>query len=110
MAYVLKSDQSNVFTGLGTSTFTVMTAGPHFVAAQCTDVPPTGLTFTVQFNGTPIATATSPNSISQTLGINASTNCTVGDVISFIVSSSTTNDTLFNTVKSIIKISRMPNQ
>jgi len=105
MSLGLKSSESNVAIGLGTFTYTVQTAGLHGAVAVSSVLPPSGLSIVIQQNGTTVASSLSPSASSQIVSAYIyPINCAVGDVISFILSSSNSNDTMLNTAKTIIRV------
>jgi hypothetical protein len=102
MAYGLKEHESNIFAGLGTCTYTVKTAGAYFVSSQTTTVPPSGLVTVINLNGSPQATSISTDPSEKTVGVSAVVGCQPGDVITVVLTSSTYNDQLLNTLKTTI--------
>jgi len=105
MSQNIKANRSMPVVGLGTFTHTVLNAGIFYCSAQATDVPPSGLSIVINLNGSPVASTPSLNSNAQTIGVDAHMNCASSDVITVVISSSTSNDvSLLNAVKTMIRL------
>lgn len=104
MANTLFINKPYVNVGLDTMTHTVLNSTIYSVQVQLTEVPPSGLSVVVNQNGSPVFTAPalSPTQIAQQFKI--AINCTAGDVITVVLSSSSAIDQQLNTVKSTISI------
>ena len=92
--------------GLQTATFTVPTggAGIYFVNMQVTEIPPSGLSIVVNKNGSPVFTAPTIGQTQSALQFRYSQLYADADVITVVMSSSTANDLLLNSVKSNVSI------
>jgi hypothetical protein len=90
--------------GLTTETFTIPSTGLYNVAAQITEIPPSGLSVVVNQNGSPIYTAPviTPTQIAQQFKFGFA--ATAADVITVVLSSSNANDSLLNSVKMNVSI------
>jgi len=106
MAFVLNEQQSNIYAGLGTCSFTVAIAGAYFISSQSTVVPPSGLSVVINLNGSPVATSASTDPSERTVGVSGWAQCAISDVITVVFTSSTFNDQLLNTIKSTIVLVR----
>jgi len=92
--------------GLVTDTYTVPTggAGLYNVAAQVTEIPPSGLSVVVNKNGSPVYTAPAVTPTQSALQFKTSQLLADADVITVVLSSSTANDLLLNSVKTNVAI------
>jgi hypothetical protein len=111
MSQNIKRNRAMPVCGLGTFTHTISatSAGTFYCSAQATDVPPSGLSIVINQNGSPVATSPSPlNSDAQTVGVDTHMTCAASDVITVVISSSTPNDALLNTVKTMIRLDGGP--
>jgi hypothetical protein len=104
MSQNIKANSTQSVAGLGTFTFNVLIAGPYYLRAQCTDVPPSGLSIVLNHNGSPIASSPSLNTDVQSIEIDAHAYCAISDTLTVVISSSATNDQLLNTVKTNIRL------
>jgi hypothetical protein len=122
MANSLQLNTSTVFAGLGTSTFTVVTAGlytvrfkstlPYIAAGTSNNSTVTAggsaLQVVVNQNGSPVLTvggsATNPTPTQPSLGSSVVINCAAADVITVVLSSANAVDALPNSVKTIINL------
>lgn len=95
--------------GLNTYTYTIVNAGMHIAHIVVSHHAPSNLTCAITQAGsvnTTLTTATvqpvtNPNNTAQSsLILQATANCQPGDVISFVLTSSSANDKQLNTVKS----------
>lgn len=102
MANILFLNTPRVDVGLQTATYTVPTGGTgrYNVAAQVTEIPPSGLSIVVNNNGSPIYTAPTVTPTQSALQFKKSFNLTAADVLTVVFSSVETNDLLLNSVKS----------
>lgn len=122
MANSLQLNTSTVFAGLGTSTFTVITAGLYTVQFKAT-LPylaagsPGNSTVTsggsalqvvINQNGSPVLTAggasTNPTPTQPSLGGSVVISAAASDVITVVLSSANAVDALPNAVKTIINL------
>lgn len=106
MPNTLKDTQSTIIVGLGTWTYTVTTAGLHFVDATATENPPSSLSIVINLNGSPIATSPTPSAPQQAVEAQALFPCAASDVITVVLSSSAAIDNQLNTVKTLINLRR----
>ncbi len=108
MANSLQVNQSGSIAGLGTFSFTVVTAGPYTIACNSTVPPSSGLQIVLNQNSTPLVTvggvSTDPTPTQQSIGTSARVNALVGDVISAVLSSANAVDNFPNSVKSVINL------
>ncbi len=108
MSNILQVNQSEPFVGLGTSTFTVVTAG--YYAVECKSFIPlnSALQIVVNQNGSPVltagGTAASPSPTQQFIAARCSFLCAATDVITVVLTSANAVDALANGVKSIINL------
>jgi hypothetical protein len=114
----LQFNTSTVFAGLGTSTFTVTTTGLYTVAftssipyqaagGQGDSTTVSGgssLQVVVNQNGSAKLTVGSPSPYQASMGGSVHLQCTAGDVITVVMSSSAAADNALNAVKSIINL------
>jgi hypothetical protein len=96
--------QSKVISNLDTYTHTALTAGPYNVSCSMTMRRPSALSIVIKQNGTTIASSSPPADQQTILSLQAVLVCSVNDVISIIVSSSSDVDQRINTIKGIIDI------
>lgn len=122
MTNSLQVNNSTVFAGLGTSSFTVVTAGLYTCAFTSTipyqaagssnnsSVTTGGSSLQVVINqdvgGGPVAKLTvgSPSPTQPIMGGSVRLVCAAGDVITVVMSSAATADNALNAVKSIINL------
>ena len=122
MANSLQLNTASVFAGLGTTTFTVVTAGLYTV--NCESFLPyrasgspgdstvtaggSGLQIVINQNGSPVVTvggsSTNPTPTQPILSASARLNCAATDVITVVLSSANAVDAVPNSVKSIINL------
>ena len=106
MSNILFLNVPRVDVGLVTDTYTVPTggAGLYNVAAQVTEIPPSGLSVVVNKNGSPVYTAPAVTPTQSALQFKTSQLLADADVITVVLSSSTANDLLLNSVKTNVAI------
>ena len=122
MANSLQLNTSSPFAGLGTGTYTVVTAGNYRVTCKSTlpyeqgtsnnsSVTPStssALQIVINQNGSPIVTvggaANNPTPTQPSLVASAELQCAAADVITVVLSSANAIDAVPNTVKSIINL------
>jgi hypothetical protein len=99
MSNTLILNQPFVLVGLPTYTFTIPATKAYSVHVELTEVPVSGLSVVVNQNASPIFTAPTitPTQIAQQFKFGFL--ATLNDTITVVVSSSTANDLLLNTVK-----------
>jgi len=118
MANGLSLNQSTVFGGLGTSTFTVVTGGlytcefkafvPYKTSGTSGDsaslVGGSSVVVTVNLNGSPVLTTVAPSPTQPIVGGSVHMQCVANDVITVVLSSAAAADNALNAVKSIINL------
>lgn len=111
MAYALNmASQQTIASGLGTWSYTILTQGPHSVSVFSQVPAPSGLIITINQNGSPIAPTPAPFQPSQSeANVMVPLDCSVGDVITIVLSSSISNDPSVPFIKSIINFHRGTN-
>jgi len=97
---------SKVISNLDTYNYTVGEAGLHYVNLAINELPPSGITITIQLNGTPVVVSPAPAAQQQVVQLATTMNNTAGDVISIIVASSTPSDQGPQSFKGILTIKR----
>jgi hypothetical protein len=107
MASTLHQHQTSVFSGLGTSTFTIPAAGLYNMSAQAIQVPAVGMIITINQNGSPIATSSAFTGAQEILNAFAQVVCALNDVITIVVSSSSPTDISLIQVKNTHSINRV---
>lgn len=95
---------SNAVEGLGTNTFTIAVAGPHSISCQSFLTAPTGLSIVINKNGSALITSSVVNVNSQFLSVGTAAQFAIGDIITVVLSSSVAQDSIPNSIKSIIDI------
>lgn len=122
MANSLQLNNSNVFAGLGTATFTVVTAGlytvafkstlPYLAAGSLGDSTVTAggsaLQVVVNLNGSAKLTvggsATNPTPTQASMGSSVVISCAASDIITVVLTSANAVDAVPNAVKTIINL------
>lgn len=102
MALDLKASRSNVTVGLNTFNHTAASTGMYTVQVQCLENPPSSISILIKQNGSTKATSSAPRAAQAPIDIQTVLNCTQGDVISVVISSSADIDNQLNTVKANI--------
>jgi hypothetical protein len=101
------------YVGLNTYTYTIKEAGLHNAKIQVDHHQASNLTVSITQTGSVSSTLASgtvqPKGITVTAGqssiiLYGLANCSIGDVISFVLTSSAANDNQLNTVKSTFKV------
>lgn len=98
---------SNAVEGLGTNTYVVGVAAPHSIECKSFLTAPTGLSIVINKNGSALITSSVVNANAQLLSVETAAQFAVGDIITVVLSSSVAQDSIPNSVKSIIDISRI---
>jgi len=107
MSIGLKDFQSNIFTGLGTWTYTASVAGLYDIAAVASVLPPSGLSIVINQNGSPVATSLTPSAAQLSVSAQVmNLNVAASDVITVVLTSSTQSDTLPNALKTLITLNQ----
>ncbi len=118
MANGLQVNQSTVVGGLGTQTYTVVTAGfytcevksfiPYKASGQPGDSSVTtgasSLQIVVNLNGSPVLTIANPSPTQPLMGGSVRMQCVVSDVITVVLTSAAAVDNLPNAIKSIVNL------
>lgn len=105
----MKDGQPSAISGLGTDTFKVIAAGMYYLSAQTTVNIPSGLVITLSQSGSVSASITTPTTSAQqeSLAINKTFNCQIGDLLSVVTSSSAPLDQPPNLIKTIVNLRQM---
>jgi hypothetical protein len=105
MSIGISEFQSSTLTGLGTYTYTIQTAGLYNISATSLVIPPSSVSIVIKQNGSTIATSNTPSAVQQAINVGLlDHSCAANDVISFVVNSSATSDSLPNTTKTLMNI------
>lgn len=112
MANIIKVSTSNVICGTGTYTHTAAGTQMYTVVVRCTEVPTSGITFTLSQSGSASVTATSPtpSPTQNSITFSKTFNCVAGDILTVVITPSTANDNQLNTVKTIVVINQGTSQ
>jgi hypothetical protein len=95
---------SKVISNLDTYIYTVQTAAMHVASIAINELPPSGITVTIEQNGSPVAATSTPAAQQQVINLSATMNCAVNDTISIIVASSSPSDQGPQRFKGILNI------
>jgi len=93
-----------VVNGLNTYVYTTTTSAMHVARIDVPIIPPSGMSIVIKQNTTTIATSAAPAATQGAITMSATMNCTSGDTISFVLSSSTAMDEQLNTVKATLNV------
>lgn len=105
MATTINNLISNkVISNLDTYNYTVLSAGMHVAGLAISEIPPSGITITIQLNGSTVASTSAPNLAQQIVQLKTTMNCAINDVISIIVASSSASDQGPQRLKGILDI------
>lgn len=106
MPILTKDYQAVVVCGLGTYTFTVITANHYFVSAQCLENPPSSVILTIsQAGSATISVSTpAPSEFQEAIDLQRIFNCQIGDTLTVAITSAAPIDNQLNTVKTTINI------
>ena len=104
MSNILFLNVPRVDVGLVTDTFTIPSTGLYNLEAQITEIPPSGLSIVVNQNGSPIYTAPALTPTQSAIQFKVDINGTAADTVSLVLSSSNTNDTMLESVKTNVSI------
>ncbi len=104
MSNILFLNVPRVDVGLVTDTYTVPSTGLYNLEAQITEIPPSGLSIVVNQNGSPIYTAPALTPTQSAIQFKVDISATAADVITLVLSSSNTNDTQLESVKTNVSI------
>lgn len=103
-------EESNVVSGLGTFA-TVVTATGRYTCAVTASIPlGSGLSIVIKQGASSLYTLSSPTPTQQIMGGSTQIQCTAGDSISVVISSSTAADAVQNAVKTIINFYQITKQ
>ena len=83
-----------------------MSTGSHIASVSINVPPPTGISVVIKQNGTTVATSTAATPAQNHIELLATLAINAGDVISFVISSSTVADSLPNVFKAILRLNR----
>jgi hypothetical protein len=101
----IQASKQNVVSGLGTQTYNIVTTGRHKIKVMSEVQPTSGISIVINQNGTPVATSPAPSAAQGVVTLLANVNCTAGDAITIVTSSSTAMDTaLLNNIVTFISI------
>lgn len=104
MSNILILNQSFVFVGLGTLTFTIPSDGIYYIKCDLTEVPPSGIVVVINKNDSPIYTAPAVTPTQSAFQFKSNGPLALNDVITVVLSSASAIDSALNNVKSIISI------
>ena len=105
MAITVKDFQANVGNGLQTYTYTVPVQGVYGVNAFSTFFSPCGLITTINLNGSPIGNTPTIAVLTATeCNVKEIINCSAGDIITIVISSSIANDPMAFSIKTIVDL------
>jgi len=104
MSNILLLNAPRVDVGLVTETWTAPSAGLYNLAAQITEIPPSCLSIVVNQNGSPVYTAPTLTPTQSAIQFKVDLDCANADVITLVLSSSNTNDTMLESVKTNVSI------
>lgn len=107
MANVLMANQSQAIAGLGTWTFTVLTAGVYVCDVESFMEQGSGLSISILQNSSNLKTSIPVSPLQETLFVDAKCYGNPGDTINIVLSSSVALDTIPNNLKSIISVGRI---
>jgi hypothetical protein len=95
---------SKVISNLDTYNHTALLASMYTVSCTVSEQPPSGLTITIEKNGSPVAATSAPAATQGVVQLSAALNCAVNDLISVVVVSSSPSDIAINQIKGILVI------
>jgi hypothetical protein len=97
---------SSASSGLSTDTFKVAVAGMYYLSAQTTVIQPSALVITLSQTGSTSASLATPatSPVQESVSINKTFNCAIGDILSVVVTSSAPIDQPPNLIKTIINL------
>ncbi len=98
------TEQSKVISNLDTYNHTALLNSMYVVSLMVTEQPPSGLTITIQQNGSPVVATSAPSTAQGVVQLRTILNCAANDLISIIVASSSSTDIAINQIKGILKI------
>jgi hypothetical protein len=110
MSTLLNTDQAQPFSGLGTWTFTVVTAGQYTLSCQATLPLGSNLQIVLAQTGsasnsvTVGGSSTNPSATQPALGTSTKFQCAAGDVLTVTLTSSNAVDSLPNGVSGTINL------
>lgn len=97
--------QTKILTNLDTYNHTALSAALYTVSVQVSEIPPSGMTVTIQQNGTNKAVSVLPAVGQGTIQLQVLLQCAINDVIGVILSSSVAlPDGLPNTFKALLNM------
>lgn len=95
-------NQTKVLSNLDTYNHTTLATSMYTVSVKTTELPPSGLTITIQQNGSTKASVSVPAATQNHTELQVVLNCAVSDVIGVILASSVASDV--NTIRAILNI------
>lgn len=98
MSQILTLNQSFMLTGLDTLTYTIPTSGVYSVAVQSTEIPPSGISFLVEQNGSTVYTSPTLSPTQSAIQFRIPFYFTAADAIQIAMSGSAI-DSVINNVK-----------
>jgi hypothetical protein len=104
MTIITNLISSKVISNLDTYQYTVGANGMHYVNLAINEIPPSGITISIQQNSnTPLVTS-APSAAQQVVQLATTLNCVIGDTITIVVASSTPSDQGPQSFKGILTI------
>jgi len=104
----IKVNQSAAYAGLGTSTLTVQATGDYFISVQSTIPAGSALKQVINSNSVALATlggdANDPTPTQPSIAVSTQSYFVAGDMITVVLSSSNSVDSVPNAVKSVINV------
>jgi len=83
---------SKVISNLDTYIYTVNSSAPHVARLTINEIPSSGITITIQHNGSTVSSTSAPAAQQQVVELMATIPCAASDTISFIVASANASD------------------
>lgn len=96
--------RTKVISNLDTYNHTALQNSMYVVSMTINELPPSGITITIQQNGVTKASLSAPAAAQSETKLRTILNCAASDLISIIVASSTASDQTINSFKGILKI------
>lgn len=96
--------QTKVLNQLDTYNHTALLSSMYTVEMDLNEIPPSGITITIQQNSSTKASLSAPAASQSAMSLRTILNCAANDIISVIIASSTPSDQLGNSFKGILKI------
>lgn len=96
--------QTKILTNLDTYNHTAGLNSMYTVSLRLSEVPPSGITMTIQQNGSTKVSTSAPAAAQSHVELRTILNCAANDIISVILASSTTSDTGLNALSCLLDI------